>query len=163
MREAKTELLRGTRDRLILKVVAWAPATACFSATPSIDIERLLPGQSGLALFWAPLFGRQRLVASRMEESETGREAKFYSITKNGRRQMDAEVVNWSGSSTRSAGFSAPAARPGPRSELLSVATPYRPFVFYSSLELSHAYLWRKTKRVSFLLETLVCQVALRS
>ena len=30
-----------------------------------------------------------------MEESETGREAKFYSITKKGRRQMDAEVVNW--------------------------------------------------------------------
>src|SRR5260370_40594150 len=38
MREAKTELLRGTRDRLILKVVAWAPATACYSATPSIGI-----------------------------------------------------------------------------------------------------------------------------
>jgi hypothetical protein len=98
-----------------------------------------------------------------MEESETGREAKFYSIAKKGRRRMDAEVVNWSGSSTRSAGFSAPAARPGPRSELLRVATPYRPFVFYSSLELSHTYLWREKLKKDFLLETLFCQVALRS
>jgi len=29
------------------------------------------------------------------KESETGREAKFYSLTKKGRRQMDAETVNW--------------------------------------------------------------------
>ena len=29
------------------------------------------------------------------KESETGREAKFYSLTKNGRKHMDAEVVNW--------------------------------------------------------------------
>ena len=29
------------------------------------------------------------------KESETGREAKFYSLTKKGRRQMDAEVAEW--------------------------------------------------------------------
>jgi DNA-binding PadR family transcriptional regulator len=29
------------------------------------------------------------------KESETGREAKFYSLTKKGRRQMDAEILNW--------------------------------------------------------------------
>jgi transcriptional regulator len=29
------------------------------------------------------------------KESETGREAKCYSLTKKGRRQMDAETVNW--------------------------------------------------------------------
>jgi PadR family transcriptional regulator PadR len=28
-------------------------------------------------------------------ESETGREAKFYSLTKKGRRQMDTEVAQW--------------------------------------------------------------------
>jgi DNA-binding PadR family transcriptional regulator len=49
-----------------------------------------------------------------MEESETGREAKFYSITKKGRRQMDAEVVNWSGSSTLSTGFPRPLLALGP-------------------------------------------------
>ena len=29
------------------------------------------------------------------KESGTGREAKFYALTKKGRRQMDAEVLNW--------------------------------------------------------------------
>src|SRR5277367_1061161 len=29
------------------------------------------------------------------KESETGREAKFYSLTKKGRKQMDAEVADW--------------------------------------------------------------------
>jgi DNA-binding PadR family transcriptional regulator len=29
------------------------------------------------------------------KESETGRQAKFYSLTKKGRRRMNAEVVNW--------------------------------------------------------------------
>jgi PadR family transcriptional regulator PadR len=27
--------------------------------------------------------------------SETGREAKFYALTKKGRKQLDAEVLNW--------------------------------------------------------------------
>jgi len=29
------------------------------------------------------------------KESETGRQAKFYSLTGKGRRHMEAEVVNW--------------------------------------------------------------------
>ena len=29
------------------------------------------------------------------KESETGREAKFYSLTKKGRKQMEAEILNW--------------------------------------------------------------------
>ncbi|MFZ0035885.1 MAG: helix-turn-helix transcriptional regulator, partial [Candidatus Acidiferrales bacterium] len=29
------------------------------------------------------------------KESETGREAKFYSLTKKGRKQLEAEVQNW--------------------------------------------------------------------
>jgi transcriptional regulator len=29
------------------------------------------------------------------KESETGREAKFYSLTKKGRKQFEAEVQNW--------------------------------------------------------------------
>jgi PadR family transcriptional regulator PadR len=32
---------------------------------------------------------------AKRRESETGRQAKFYSLTRKGRRHMDAEVVNW--------------------------------------------------------------------
>ena len=76
---------------------------------------------------------------------------------------MDAEVVKLERLFDAVGGVSAPAARPGPRSELLRAATPYRPLVFYSSLELSHAYLWREKLKKGLLLETLFCQVALRS
>jgi PadR family transcriptional regulator PadR len=30
-----------------------------------------------------------------MGEAETGREAKFYSLTKAGRKQLEAETANW--------------------------------------------------------------------
>jgi len=29
------------------------------------------------------------------KESETGRQAKFYSLTRKGRTRMEAEIVNW--------------------------------------------------------------------
>jgi DNA-binding PadR family transcriptional regulator len=32
---------------------------------------------------------------SEWKESETGRQAKFYSLTKKGRRDMNAEVIHW--------------------------------------------------------------------
>ena len=37
---------------------------------------------------------RGRLKAD-WRESETGREAKFYSLTRLGRKQLDAETANW--------------------------------------------------------------------
>jgi DNA-binding PadR family transcriptional regulator len=51
MASDKSDLLQGTLDMLVLKIVA--------------------------------------------RESETGREAKFYSLTRLGRKQLDAETANW--------------------------------------------------------------------
>jgi PadR family transcriptional regulator PadR len=96
MTEAKTELLRGTLDMLILKVLALGPihgyAIAQRLRQISRDFFQIHQGSLYPALH--RLEGRGWLQAE-WKESETGREAKFYSLTKKGRRQMDAEVAEW--------------------------------------------------------------------
>jgi PadR family transcriptional regulator, regulatory protein PadR len=96
MSEAQIELLRGTLDLLILKVVALGPshgyAIAQRLRQVSKDFFQVHQGSLYPALH--RLEDRGWLHAE-WKESETGREAKFYSLTKKGRKQMDAEVVNW--------------------------------------------------------------------
>ena len=96
MAEPKTELLRGTLDLLILKVVALGPSHGYAIAQRlrqiSKDFFQIHQGSLYPALH--RLEDRGWLQA-KWKESETGREAKFYSLTKKGRRQMDAEVAEW--------------------------------------------------------------------
>ncbi len=96
MGEPKTELLRGTLDMLILKVVALGPSHGYAIAQRlrqiSKDFFQIRQGSLYPALH--RLEDRGWLQAE-WKESETGREAKFYSLTKQGRRQMDAEVAEW--------------------------------------------------------------------
>jgi PadR family transcriptional regulator, regulatory protein PadR len=94
--EPKTELLRGTLDMLILKVVALGPSHGYAIAQRlrqiSKDFFQIHQGSLYPALH--RLEGHGWLQAE-WRESETGREAKFYSLTKKGRRQMDTEVAQW--------------------------------------------------------------------
>src|SRR5277367_4506096 len=96
MGEPKTELLRGTLDMLILKVVASGPshgyAVAQRLRQISKDFFQIHQGSLYPALH--RLEDRGWLQAE-WRDSETGREAKFYSLTKKGRRQMDTEVADW--------------------------------------------------------------------
>ena len=96
MTEAKIELLRGTLDLLVLKVVALGPSHGYAIAQRlqqiSKDVFQVHQGSLYPALY--RLEDRGWLQAE-WKESETGREAKFYSLTKKGRRQMEAEVVHW--------------------------------------------------------------------
>ncbi len=96
MTESKQELLRGTLDMLVLKVVALGPSHGYAIAQGlqqiSKDFFRVHQGSLYPALH--RLEDRGWLQAE-WKESETGREAKFYSLTKKGRRQMDTELVNW--------------------------------------------------------------------
>ena len=96
MTEPKTELLRGTLDMLILKVVALGPSHGYAIAQRlrqiSKDFFQIHQGSLYPALHRLEDRGWLQAV---WKESETGREAKFYSLTKKGRRQMDAEVAEW--------------------------------------------------------------------
>ncbi len=96
MAEEKTELLKGTLDMLILKVVALGPihgyAIAQRIQQISRDFFQLQQGSLYPALHRLEDRGRLR---AQWKATETGREAKFYAHTPKGRTQLEAEVRNW--------------------------------------------------------------------
>src|ERR1700732_4913452 len=96
MTEAKLELLRGTLDLLVLKVVALGPSHgyAIAQRLQQISKDFFQVHQGSLYPALHRLEDRGWLQAE-WKESETGREAKFYSLTRKGRRQMEAEVIHW--------------------------------------------------------------------
>ena len=96
MNEGQIELLRGTLDMLVLKIVALGPshgyAIAQHLQQISKDFFQVHQGSLYPALH--RLEDRGWLQAE-WRESETGREAKFYTLTKKGRRQMEQEARDW--------------------------------------------------------------------
>lgn len=81
---------------LILKVVALGPSHgyAIAQRLQQISKDFFQVHQGSLYPALHRLEDRGWLQAE-WKESGTGREAKFYALTKKGRRQMDAEVLNW--------------------------------------------------------------------
>jgi transcriptional regulator len=96
MSEARIELLRGTLDILILKVVTLGPSHGYAIAQRlrqiSKDFFQVHQGSLYPALHRLEDKG---WLQAEWKESETGREAKFYSLTSRGRRQLDQEVLDW--------------------------------------------------------------------
>lgn len=92
----KSDLPQGTLDLLILKIVAIGPvhgyAIAQRLQQVSRDVVQVPQGSLYPALH--RLENRGLLVAD-WKESETGREAKFYSLTKKGRAQLESEAASW--------------------------------------------------------------------
>jgi PadR family transcriptional regulator, regulatory protein PadR len=96
MTAPKSDLLQGTLDMLILQVVATGPvhgyAIAQRLQQMSRDILQVQQGSLYPALH--RLEGRGWLSAT-WNTTETGREAKFYSLTRAGRKQLEAERAGW--------------------------------------------------------------------
>lgn len=93
---AKSELPQGTLDLLILKVVALGPihgyAIAQRLQLVSRDVVQVPQGSLYPALH--RLENRGFLKAD-WNATETGREAKFYGLTRKGRAQLEAEAASW--------------------------------------------------------------------
>lgn len=96
MAEEKTEFLKGTLDMLILKVVALEPihgyAISQRIQQISKDFFRLHQGSLYPALHRLEDRG---WIGSEWKQTETGREAKFYKLTRTGRKQLETETANW--------------------------------------------------------------------
>jgi transcriptional regulator len=92
----KSDLPQGTLDLLILKIVALGPvhgyAIAQRLQQVSRDVVQVPQGSLYPALH--RLENRDLLLAD-WKETETGREAKFYRLTRKGRAQLDAETASW--------------------------------------------------------------------
>src|SRR6476660_6889613 len=93
---AKSDLPQGTLDLLILKVVALGPvhgyAIAQRLQQVSRDVVQVPQGSLYPALHRLENRG---LLAAEWKLSDTGRDAKFYRLTKKGRQQMHQETASW--------------------------------------------------------------------
>lgn len=96
MKSEKSDLLQGTLDMLILKIIALGPrhGYSISQRIQQISKEVLQVQQGSLYPALHRLENRGWLQA-QWRDSETGREAKFYALTKAGRRQLELETVNW--------------------------------------------------------------------
>jgi PadR family transcriptional regulator len=96
MASDKSDLLQGTLDMLVLKIVALEPAHGYGIAQRIQQISRdVLQVQQGSLYPALHRLEKRGWLAAEWRESETGREAKFYSLTRQGRKQLDAETANW--------------------------------------------------------------------
>ena len=92
----KADLPQGTLDLLILKVVALGPvhgyAIAQRLQQVSRDVVQVPQGSLYPALH--RLENRELLVAD-WKATDTGREAKFYRLTRKGRAVLESETASW--------------------------------------------------------------------
>ncbi|HJZ94947.1 MAG TPA: PadR family transcriptional regulator [Candidatus Solibacter sp.] len=91
-----TDLVQGTLDLLILKTILMEPrhGWAIAKRIEQISREALLIQQGSLY----PALHRleqQGWIKAEWRETEIGRMAKFYSLTRSGRVQLDKELKNW--------------------------------------------------------------------
>jgi PadR family transcriptional regulator, regulatory protein PadR len=92
----KSDLLQGTLDMLILKVVALGPshgyAIAQRLQQMSQDVLQVQQGSLYPALH---RLEKRGWVKAEWAASDTGREARFYTLTRLGRKQLDEQRENW--------------------------------------------------------------------
>ena len=92
----KSDLPQGTLDLLILQIVALGPVHG-YAITQRLqqvsrDVVQVPQGSLYPALHRLESRG---LLAADWKETETGREAKFYRLTRKGRAQLESETASW--------------------------------------------------------------------
>jgi transcriptional regulator len=91
----KSDLLQGTLDMLVLKIVALGPIHGYAIAQRINQISReVLQVQQGSLYPALHRLEKRGLLSAKWREVG-GREAKFYSLKRAGRRKLDAEQENW--------------------------------------------------------------------
>lgn len=92
----KSDLPQGTLDLLILKIVALGPvhgyAIAQRLQQVSLDVVQVPQGSLYPALHRLENRG---LMAADWKATGTGREAKFYRLTRKGRARLETESASW--------------------------------------------------------------------
>jgi len=96
MTRTKTDLPQGTLDMLILRVVALEPIHGYGIAARLKQISKdVLQVQQGSLYPALHRLENRKWLAADWKPSETGREAKYYSLTKAGAKQLALEDENW--------------------------------------------------------------------
>jgi PadR family transcriptional regulator, regulatory protein PadR len=92
----KPDLLQGTLDLLILRALQWGPqhghGIGVALRASSEEVLRIDHGSLYPALHRLEQRG---LLAPEWRDSETGREAKYYRLTRKGRAALEQEHASW--------------------------------------------------------------------
>ncbi len=92
-----SDLVQGTLDLLILKIVALEPMNGWAIRERlkqvSSDVLHVSDGSLYPALH---KLEQQGLIAAEWRPSENNRRAKFYALTRTGQKQLTREAANWS-------------------------------------------------------------------
>ncbi len=96
MAKPKSDALQGTLTLLILQSLARTPrhgyAISAYVQEASSDLLRIEEGSLYPALH---RLEEQGWIQAEWGTTETNRKARFYSLTKSGREQLEAELANW--------------------------------------------------------------------
>jgi len=91
------DLVQGTLDLLILKTISLEPKHGWAIAKRIQQISgEVLQVQQGSLYPALHRLEQRAWIKAKWAESETGRQAKFYSLTAAGRTQLEKEAANWS-------------------------------------------------------------------
>ena len=96
MAASKSDLPQGTLDLLVLKAVAVEPVHGYAIAQRLEQVSRGVVQVPEGSLY--PALHRlenRGFLAADWKQTETGREAKFYRLTRKGRKQLEAETASW--------------------------------------------------------------------
>ena len=92
----KSDLLQGTLDMLVLKVVALGPIHGYGIAQRIRQVSKdVLQVQQGSLYPALHRLEKRGWLQADWGESDNGRQAKFYRLSAKGRKQLAAEESNW--------------------------------------------------------------------
>jgi len=91
-----SDMVQGTLDLLILKTISLEPKHGWAIAKRIQQVSKeALQIQQGSLYPALHRLEQQDWIKSHWAETETGRKAKFYSLTKAGKAQMQRELASW--------------------------------------------------------------------
>jgi PadR family transcriptional regulator, regulatory protein PadR len=91
MTSLKSDLPQGTLDLLILKTVALGPVHG-YAIAQRLHVVQVPGGSLYPALH---RLENRKLLAAAWRQTETGREARFYRLTRSGRKHLQAGSASW--------------------------------------------------------------------
>ncbi len=110
MPESKSDVLQGTLDLMVLKTLESMGSLHGYGIARRIEqISRNTVSLNQGTIYPALLrLEQRRWIKGEWGISETGRRARFYSLTRNGRKQIEQETENWERIAATMARFLAP-------------------------------------------------------
>ena len=95
--DTNTDVIQGTLDMLILKALSLEPMHGFGIARRIEQVSRgVFKVNPGSLLVAFQRLERSGLIDAQWRQSDNARRAKYYALTRAGRKQLDVETASWS-------------------------------------------------------------------